>query len=378
MFDAGKSWWRIFGKYNFAFFYRLVQGISLNWGRKFLYIGLEDKSIYEDCYSDPILNTSLLGKTFPSPIGVAAGFDTTFKYNDELMHYGFGFEEFGTITAAPEKCPVKLHYLSSQKGIFVDESCFNNPGVKYAQKALIDRRHFPYVAGLSISSNVEASEEGQANQLIFERIEKELVEIVQRTAPYCDYIVLNLSHPNLPISNLLLNGSMLESFVIRLKEVIHKIAPISNPRLLVKVPLDISSANIPLLCESFIASGVDGVIVGGYLNARRLNRQVVRQYFPGYVCGRPIKDATTQLVGQFYSILQGRIPIIASGGVFTASDAFEQIKAGASLVQIHSAIIYTGPGIANRINSGLADLLKKNGYRCVSEAVGRKFPSRKE
>ena len=372
--EEKRNWWTSFGKWNFAFFFRLIQTISIKWSHIFLYMGLEDKSVYEDNYKSSLLKTSLLGKEFPNPLGIAAGFDTEFKYNDELVRFGFGFEEFGTFTLHPdEKLPFKIHYLSSLKALVVNAPAFKNKGISFAQKALIGRRHLPYIAGISLASNaITEEEDGAENRFIYEKIEKELVECVRHVAPYCDYITLNLSHPQLPVSSLAINLGILKQVVLQLKEVIHAIAPIANPRLLLKVPLDISPEHIPLLCETMIETGVDGVIVGGYLNANRENRKILRRFAYGYITGKPIKEATLQAVDQFYNVLQGRIPIIASGGIFTGDDAFEMIQAGASLVQIHTAIIYEGPSVAKKINRRLAELLRKSSYKTIAEVVGSK------
>ena len=368
-----KKWRESFRKWNFLFFFRLIQKVSLRWARRFFYLAIEDKGIYQESYQNPILNISVLRKNFPNPLGISAGFDTTFKYNDELMAFGFGFEEFGTITLSPEEMTTHVHFLPSQKGIFVNAHKFENVGVKVAQKALIDRRHLPYIAGINIASNLEINEDSASGGLLFSKIENELVEIVQRTAPFCDYIVLNLSHPQLPVSTLAINISVLENLIRRLKDVINKIAPIANPALLVKIPLDISPAHIPLLSEALLNEGIDGVIIGGYLGLGPENRKLIRHYVQGYIAGAPIRTATTKVIEQFYAVLQNRIPIIASGGVFTGDDAFEKIKSGASLIQIHSAILYEGPGIAYKINKRLAELLRRNGFKDVSEAVGSKF-----
>ena len=368
-----KKWLDAFRKWNFLIFFRLIQKISMRWSRRFFYLGLEDKSVFHEVYRNPILNIFVLRKNFPNPLGIAAGFDSSFKYSDELMRFGFGFEEFGTLTAGEENTSTHLHFLPKQRGIFVNANKFQNVGIRIAQKALIDRRHLPYIAGVNIGSNIDFKSETATDNLIFTKIEDELVEIVQRTAPFCDYIVLNLSHPQLPISTLTINTSILESVIRRLKMVINKIAPIANPALLVKIPLDISPNHIPFLAETLVNEGIDGVIIGGYLGLGAENRKLIRHYVEGYIAGAPIRTATTQVIEHFYAVLQGRIPIIASGGVFTGDDAFEKIKAGASLVQIHSAILYEGPGVAYKINKRLALLLRRNGYRCVADAVGSKF-----
>ena len=362
-------------KWGFIIFFALLKKINWNWARSFLYASIAEKNLSPTPYKNPLLNISVLRKEFPNPIGISAGFDPSFKYNDELMSFGFGFEEFGTFTINPVGGRPSVHFAPNQKGLFVESLKFNNIGIKAAQKALIERRHLPYIVGVSIASNFEQQNEDKGGgNVLFSKIESELTELVQRAAPYCDYIVLNLSHPVLPISTLSINLSTLEQIVRQLKTVIQKVAPISNPPLLIKVPLDVSPAHIPLLAETLLRENVDGIILGGYLGlspAQRKQLKLSNSY--GHLTGAPLRAATTQLVEQFYSVLQGRIPIIASGGTFTGDDAFEKITAGASLVQIHTAILYDGPKIANKINARLADLLKQHGFRSLQDAVGSKF-----
>ncbi|MBP5534930.1 MAG: hypothetical protein J6Y03_05465 [Alphaproteobacteria bacterium] len=363
-----------FGKWNFAFLFRVSQFFSWKWGRKFMYEALREKSIYEEGYRNPILKTSLLGKEFPSPLGIAAGFDIKFKYNDELIQYGFGFEEFGTFTFYEKYTARKIRFLSSQKAVLVDEPFFKNGGIKFAQKELINRRHLPHIAGVSIASNQNPDEENKAEiNIIYEKIEKELIDCVQCVAPYCDYIVLNLSHPQLPISSLVVNLGILRQIIVRLKDVIDKVAPILKTKLLLKIPLDVSAEQVSLISEMMIETGIDGIIIGGYSMGNKENHKGLRHYGYSYLCGKPIKNETLRIVGNFYKVLQGRIPIISSGGVFTGDDAFEMIQAGANLVQIHTAILYKGPSIGRKICKRLADLLHKNNFGSVSEAVGSKF-----
>ena len=374
MNETKKGFWATFGKWNFIFLYHIVRCLSMKGGRKFLYEGLREKSIYEDNYKSTLLRSSLLGKEFPNPLGIAAGFDTTFKYNDELIQYSFGFEEFGTFTSRERYSFEKVTFLPMRKALLVDSPYFRNNGIKFAQKELINRRHLPYIAGVSISSNINPDEDSKAeNSVMFDKIEKELVECVQHVAPFCDYITVNLSHPQLLISSLVINLGILRKIITRLKEVIQKIAPISKTRLLLKVPLDLSPDQLSMLCEVMLDTGIDGVIVGGYNMAGRDNRKLLRRYGYKYVAGKPLKEETVRVVGDFYKVLRGRIPIIASGGVFTGDDAFEMIQNGANLVQIHSAIVYKGPSIGRKINKRLADILRKRKYKSVSEAVGSRF-----
>ena len=372
MNENNKGLWATFGKWNFIILFRLSQFLSLKAGRNFLYAGLRDKSIYEDSYKSTLLKTKLWGKEFPNPLGIAAGFDTSFKYNDELMQYCFGFEEFGTFTMYPKVSPFKVNFSPVQKALLVDSPFFRNEGIKFAQKQLIERRHLPYIAGINISSNLNPDDDDKAEiNVLFEKIENELVGCVQHTAPYCDYITVNLSHPTLAVSSLIINLGLLKKILLHLKDVIQKVAPILKTKLLIKVPLDLTKEQISMLCETMLEAGIDGVIVGGYALRDKHKHQSHFGYH--YICGKPLKDDTMHAVAEFYKVLRGKIPIIASGGVFSGGDAFDMIQSGANLIQIHSAIVYRGPSVGRKINKRLADILRRHRFKSVSEAVGSKF-----
>ena len=292
----------LFRKWNFLFFFKLIQKINPDLARRFLYMGIADHSIYEEPYENPILNTIMFSKMFPNPIGIAAGFDSSFRYNDILMDLGFGFEEFGTITENPSAIGTKVDFLKPQKGLSVDAREFENMGVVASQKALIARRHLPHLVGVNIGSNFEFSDKSFDISTGFVQIERELVSVVQKTAPYCDYLVLNLTHPTLPISSLVVNLSLLKSVLNKIRQTILRVAPISKPPLLVKIPLDVTPANIPLLIDVLLEAEVEGIIIGGYLNLDKGNKNRIGKKSLAFLAGSPLNDASTEVIEQFYSI----------------------------------------------------------------------------
>ena len=362
-----------FSKTLFFWIWCFVKNISPKTGRKILYWALTDNSFLTHPTHSPVLGVNALGKHFSNPIGVAAGFDATptLKYNDTLIDYGFGFAEFGTFTLERESTPTNVSFIASKKAVIVDDRYHTNPGVRVIQRHLVERRRLPHIAGISISSNYEPPE-GKQNTDIFEKIEQELLQTVTMVAPYCDYITLNLSHASLPISNLLVSSLTLERILVNLKERIKKQAPITLPRLLVKIPCDLPETSIKDLAEAFVSAGIDGLIIGGYLSSKRERKRIISR-LRGNVCGQPIKDLSTALIEKFYQAMQGKVMIIACGGVFTGEDAFEKIKSGATLIQLHSALLYEGPEIVNKINRKLANLLQLNGFKSVQDAVGYFF-----
>lgn len=364
-----RTLWEVIGRINFKLFYRITQIFSPSLSRRFLYLGLEDRSIYEDCFTDPVLNVPAFGKMLPSPIGIAAGFDTTFKYNDELIQYGFGFEEFGTFTQDAFSDSVKTKLFPKHKSVLVEQPVFGNKGILFAQKALSERRHLPYVAGINLALNVHHMDDKE-NATLFQEIQQKLELMTKQVAPYCDYIAINLSHPHLPISSLAANVSILEELIRLLKKAIEVSAPITKTKLVIKLPLDLNQTQIDLLADVFVNTHIDGIILGGYLSSVSLSQKLFGKKALGYIAGQPLKDLSNRSVAAFYKATKGQVPIIACGGIFTGDDAFEKITLGATLVQLHSAILFKGPSIGNQIAKRLAFLIKMNGFRNVQEAVG--------
>ena len=369
MTKKAKTLWEKIGRINFNLFYHLIKFFSLSLSRRFLYVGLKDKSIYEDQFADSVLNVHMWNKVLPTPLGIAAGFDTSFKYNDELIQYGFGFEEFGTFTQDPVVCPAKLKFISKLKNIIVSQPVFGNKGIVFAQKQLLERRHLPHVAGISLALDMHQTEEKESDSF-FSEVQQKLEQMTRQVAPFCDYIVLNLSHPHLPFSSLVENVAILDETIVRLQKAIEKAAPITQTKLLVKLPLNLNQTHIDSLADVFTRTKIDGVIIGGYLPSSALPEQLTKKKINGYVSGHALKEVSNKMIETFYRATKGQVMIIASGGVFTGDDAFEKICLGATLVQIHSAILYKGPAVGNQISKRLAFLLETNGFKNAQEAVG--------
>ncbi len=355
----------------FLFIWFFIKRTNPNAARRLLYWGITDQAFLTTVPRDSVLETHALGKTFQNPIGISAGFDTTFKYNDELVRIGFGFAEFGTFTYHKDRELEQTLFLSNQKAILVDTASWPNPGLQYLQKQLIDRRRLPHIAGISISSSIET--EDKDNKEFYAMIEQDIIKSIQIVAPYCDFITLNLSHPNMPISNLIHMPFQLANLLHTMKDHIERHAPILTPKLVVKIPLETTDSNIPLLTDVFLQEGVDAVIISGFSGSKSQKQRLGNSHLKGFLTGKPIMEPSTLLLNKFYQASKGKITFIASGGVFNGEDAYRKICAGATLVQIHTALLYKGPDVANEINQKLALLLRQKGFKSVNEAVGSQY-----
>lgn len=357
----------------FILIWYLTKAVNPKAASKLLYWGIEDQAFLTKAYQDKILHTRVFGKIIPNPIGVAAGFDKTFAYNDELITLGFGFAEFGTFTYRKENGTFSAKYLPQEKSLILDIAGLPNMGLANLQKQMIDRRRLPHMAGISITSTFEpedtSASTGKDNDAVFETLEQDLLRCIRTAAPYSDFVVLNLAQPDLTILNLVHSTAILERILKNCKETILKSAAIHPPKLVVKLPLDLSEPIIPILSSALLAAEVDGVIISSYakMNVQLSSTHNIKAIVAGKLLAEPAK---TQLQS-FYKHTQGKITLIASGGVFNAKDAYERIRSGATLIEIHSALLYEGPSIAAHINKELAELLRKDGFNSISEAVGK-------
>lgn len=363
------------GSLLFRIFLWIVIHINPDWSHRLMIVGLRDRVFPQKVRFDKTLTVRLWDKVFKNPIGVAAGVDKKGDVIDRLIEMGWGFGEFGSYTLEAEYPAKETFYLSYDKAILIQSLGYRNPGVSRIVQMLAARRHLPAIVGVNIAST--AQNEGvnikQGGALSFP---EEFAQMAGKVAPYCDYITLNFTHPECELCALIAEKSVIIPIIRAVQEAVRTAAPLSPPKLLIKIPLTVSELEIPLIANMLEESHVDGVIIGGVINlSARSKKMLTRQKeeLVGMLSGKPLKPYALRLIGQIYLRTNGRVPIVAAGGISTGQDAFEMIQAGASLIQINTAMVYKGPNVVNDINRDLAKLLKKKGYKSVQEAVGSAF-----
>ena len=293
----------------------------------------------------PSLQTNVLGLRFSTPIGLAAGFDKNAEAVAPLLSLGFGFVEVGTLTPRPQRGNPKprLFRLSSERAL-ANHMGLNNCGFEEAERRLRSIRNKNGIIGVSLGANTDATDKIA-----------DYAEGVVRFSGLADYLVLNLSCPNTVGGRDLQEISVLEQLLRRIADVRADKTP-----LLLKIAPDISMDQEQAIAE-LVASGMaDGLVVS--------NTQAVAR---GGLSGRPLFAPSTQQLSRMYALTRGRVPLIGVGGVFTAEDAYAKIRAGASLVQIYTGLVYEGPGVIERIHAGLARLTRSDGYAHASDAIGK-------
>jgi dihydroorotate dehydrogenase len=315
---------------------------------------------------DPILRTSVWGMDFANPIGLAAGFDKDARVIDAMLSLGFGFVEAGTVTPRPQPGNPKprLFRLDEDEAV-INRLGFNSGGVSAFAKRLAERqarRHTLGRVGANVGKNRDTAD-GAADY----------VAGIETVAGLADYLVLNISSPNTPGLRALQARGPIEDLLRRALIARNRAAPDPNkpPPLLAKVGPDLAPSELHDIAEVALAVGIDGLIVGNTTVERPSWLKSPNKNERGGLSGAPLLHPSTECLRRLYRLTKGRIALIGCGGVASGADAYAKIRAGASLVQLYSALVFQGPGLAQRIKRELAALLRADGFESVAGAVGR-------
>lgn len=311
---------------------------------------------------DPALRVSLWGKTFPNPVGLAAGFDKNADVALEFFKLGFGFVETGTVTPRPQPGnPAPRLFRWPQAQAVVNRMGFNNKGLDYycGNLALIQNNALRRkgVLGGNIGRNKDSTD-----------AVADYVAGLEAVAPFVDYITINISSPNTPGLRGLQNREELTALLQALTS--KRAAMASKPPLLVKIAPDLDEAACEAIAEVVLAAGVDGLIVSNTTIARPAHMPAALAQEAGGLSGPPVFDASNQILERMARLTQGKIPLVGVGGILSAADAYKKIRLGASLVQVYTGLIYEGPMLVWSIKKGLVDMLKRDGFATIADAVG--------
>jgi len=301
------------------------------------------------------LRTRVAGIDFPTPVGLAAGFDKDAEVAEQMLSMGFGFVEVGTLTPRPQEGNPKprLFRLAEDQAV-INRMGFNNRGQADAFQRLIDCTHMHGVIGVNIGANKDSGD----------RI-ADYAAGVRAMASVATYLTINISSPNTPGLRQLQDEGALNALL----EAVNEARPKDGPPIFLKVAPDLGEGEPDQIVRVAMSHDVDALIVANTTVSRPSlkSRHGGEQ---GGLSGAPLKELALKALRDFRSASGGQIPLIGVGGIATADDAWERIRAGASLVQLYSAMVYEGPHIAARIARGLAERLKREGFSNIAEAVG--------
>ncbi|MEW6470099.1 MAG: quinone-dependent dihydroorotate dehydrogenase [Bacteroidota bacterium] len=305
-------------------------------------------AICRACYTvnDKRLERKLFGLNFPNPVGLAAGFDKDARLFEELGCFGFGFIEVGTVTPKPQPGNDKPRmFRLPQDQALINRMGFNNEGVEAMVKRLRGRKDFRVIIGGNIGKNKATPNEKAMDD--YEHCFEKLSGLV-------DYFVVNVSSPNTPNLRELQDREPLTRLLSRLKTLN---AQKERPKpILLKIAPDLGDSQLDDIIAIVRETGIDGVVATNTTIARaglRTPEAEVQQKGSGGLSGKPLAQRSTEVIRYLSEKSGNSFPIIASGGIHTAEDAIEKLKAGASLVQVYTGFIYEGPGIAKEICKGL-------------------------
>jgi dihydroorotate dehydrogenase len=309
------------------------------------------------------LSQTLWGLRFPNPVGLAAGMDKGQVLVPAWFRLGFGFVEVGTVTPRPQPGnPRPRLFRLPQQGAIVNRMGFNNPGARRVARRLSSLPRQPGPVGVNVGRNKDTPNE---------RAAEDYVAAFRALAPHADYAAINVSSPNTPgLRELQAPGELrgLVEAVARARDELHRSTGRRVP-LLVKVSPDEKPERLAALADAALAGGADGLIATNTTLSREGVAGQPRATEAGGLSGPPLREAAERACARLYLRVGGRAPIVGVGGITTAEDAYRRIRAGASLLQVYTALIYRGPSTARDIQDGLARLLERDGLT-LPRAVG--------
>jgi len=317
--------------------------------------------------SSPSLKSTLWGRSFPNPVGLAAGFDKNAESLSGLFSLGFGFIEAGTVTVNPQiGNPRPRVFRCPEQNAVINRMGFPNCGVaefKDNLRKFLEKKPKPNgVLGLNIGMNKDQMEPV-----------KDYVALVKTLAPMADYLTINISSPNTPgLRNLQEKGPLTDLLAAILTERASSCGA-HPPPLLVKLAPDLSDSQLSDIASVLLALKIDGVILSNTTLSRPDTLPSDFKGQKGGLSGDPLTDLSISVIRKFYALTKGQIPIIGVGGIGSAEDAYTKIRAGASLIQLYSNLIFHGPSLPSKINKGLIDLLQKDGFSNITEAIGADY-----
>jgi dihydroorotate dehydrogenase len=324
----------------------------------FLNTGLRGLSSGDD---DPILNTHLWGIDFNNPVGLAAGFDKNAEALDGVLGLGFGFAEIGSVTpvSQPGNLPPRLFRLTKDLAV-INRMGFNNDGAEIVAGRLSQRRK-KGVVGVNLGKNKTAT-----------NAVADYAKGAEILAPTADYLVVNVSSPNTPGLRALQGGDALREILSAVQEILDKGATGTARRkpLLVKIAPDLTKEDQEDIVDVALSLGIDGIIATNTTIVRPKDLRDPQKTETGGLSGRPLKAQAIRVLADIYRLSEGKIPLIGVGGIESGADAYARIRAGASLVQLYTALVFQGPSLVAKIKKDLADLLRRDGFSTVAEAVG--------
>ena len=309
----------------------------------------------------PTLRVRALGLSFPNPVGLAAGFDKNAEVADAMLGLGFGFVEVGSVTPRPQtgNPQPRLFRLAEDEAV-INRMGFNNDGKRAVYSRLTGRAGRGGIVGVNLGANKDSAD----------RVADYALGATTFNA-IASYLVINVSSPNTPGLRGLQSRAELEVLIGRLDDALTKAHAHDGRRapLLLKIAPDLAGDELADIAAVCLQGGVDGIVVSNTTLSRPDLRSRARGETGG-LSGRPLFRLSTVQLARMYRLTGGRLPLVGVGGIASAEDAWQKLRAGASLVQLYTALLYRGPDLVRDICDGLAQRLAASGSASLADIVG--------
>jgi dihydroorotate dehydrogenase len=325
-------------------------------------LGLRFAPIFPRARDDASLAVRAFGLNFPNPIGMAAGFDKHGEVPDALLRLGFGFVEVGTVTPLPQagNPRPRLFRLPADEGV-INRLGFNSEGAAAVLRRLAARADRGGIVGVNVGANKESAD----------RID-DYVRQIDMFAPVASYFTCNISSPNTPGLRDLQQGSVFDELTARVVEARERVrANAGTTPVLIKIAPDLTLAQLDEVVAIARRRKVDGIIVGNTTVLRPdwlKDKEIAKE--AGGLSGRPLFNLSTRMLAETYVRAEGAFPLVGTGGIDSGETALAKIKAGASLVQVYSSLVFRGLSMVGEIKNHLADTLRREGYADLDVLVG--------
>lgn len=314
--------------------------------------------------SDPALKVDIWNRSFPNPVGLAAGFDKNAEVIAQMLNLGFGFVEAGTVTPKPQAGNERprVFRLRDYRAV-INRMGFPSVGVAVFKdnlaKFLARKPHPIGVVGINIGMNKDQTDPAS-----------DYAGLIRSLGGMADYLTINISSPNTPGLRNLQQKEPLSELLAAIMAEREASCGYNPPPVLVKLSPDLTDDQMVEISEVLIEYNVEGVILTNTTLYRPEDLPADFTAERGGLSGAPLTDISTGVIRRFYALTKGKIPIIGAGGIMNGDDAYAKIRAGASLVQVYSGLIFQGPDLIRKINLELLDLIRADGFTHISEAVG--------
>jgi dihydroorotate dehydrogenase len=311
---------------------------------------------------DSRLQTTVAGLVFPNPVGIAAGFDKNAQAMDAMLGLGFGFAEIGTVTPLPQQGNPRprLFRLPRDKAV-INRFGFNNDGMMVVGERLQARAHRPGLVGINIGANKDATDRTQ-----------DYVTGIKHFAKLASYFTVNISSPNTPGLRDLQHEAALDDLLARVLDARDEAQAEQPPPVFLKIAPDLDPTGLDQITQTATRRKIDGLIVSNTTLSRPALKDTQLAQESGGLSGAPLFARSTRILAEVYQRIGKTMPLIGVGGIKDAETALAKIEAGASLIQLYSALVYEGPQLLDVIKQGLVARLEKEQLGSLAPLVGRK------